>query len=365
LSDQSEFDLSLVNGLKTLEVGGPTLFAGAFYAAIADGVNEDDVNLFTMTVFPLASDDRQEGDPFVVPVGPAAGLTLGSYVRRHGAHLHGMADGMFGLVFASHCLEHFVDPLGALFEWDRVLAPGGFLLLVLPHARHTFDFFRGPVSVQELFWLHNANATTDEDLLSQRAQRVLRQLVYAQGVDPGAEKEGSVDGTRSGVGVGVSAVVGDNSGVDAVSGSSQGGTAAAAAAAHLPPGVGEGHPGDRASLEAVVFGRCPAVSAADVLAVNGPVAAEDLLRRQGDCRSHPTPSRDQLREPPPPRAPRPPARPSVSGGLVNEAELHWHVFDFNLLEELVTGCLGYELRFRAFQAPFHQIILAQKPPLAL
>jgi ADP-heptose:LPS heptosyltransferase len=42
-------------------------------------------------------------------------------------------DGLFDFIFSSHLLEHIADTRGALTEWMRVIKPGGFLVLYLPH----------------------------------------------------------------------------------------------------------------------------------------------------------------------------------------------------------------------------------------
>lgn len=36
--------------------------------------------------------------------------------------------------FSSHCLEHLVDPVGALMHWITALKPGGVLFVYLPHS---------------------------------------------------------------------------------------------------------------------------------------------------------------------------------------------------------------------------------------
>ncbi|MCX4155012.1 MULTISPECIES: methyltransferase domain-containing protein [Paraburkholderia] len=48
-------------------------------------------------------------------------------------------------LIANHVLEHFDDPVGAVIEWLRVLAPAGRLLITLPNYRNNqFDFRRRP-----------------------------------------------------------------------------------------------------------------------------------------------------------------------------------------------------------------------------
>ncbi len=49
---------------------------------------------------------------------------------------------------------------------------------------------------------------------------------------------------------------------------------------------------------------------------------------------------------------------------VDENMGHWHVWDFDLLQEAVEGCLGYDLEVMTLQDPWHQIVLAQKPSSA-
>jgi ADP-heptose:LPS heptosyltransferase/predicted SAM-dependent methyltransferase len=68
------------------------------------------------------------------------------------------ADDAFDFVYSSHLLEHIVDTEAVLREWLRVLSPGGYLVLYLPHKEfypnigeaggnpdHKHDFLPGDV----------------------------------------------------------------------------------------------------------------------------------------------------------------------------------------------------------------------------
>lgn len=46
--------------------------------------------------------------------------------------MEGVPDGSFDFVFASHCLEHLVDPATGLRNWLRILKPGGHLVISVP-----------------------------------------------------------------------------------------------------------------------------------------------------------------------------------------------------------------------------------------
>ncbi len=61
---------------------------------------------------------------------------------REATALDGIADGAYDVVLSSHTLEHVANPLQALSEWQRVVATGGQLVLVVPHLENTFDHRR-------------------------------------------------------------------------------------------------------------------------------------------------------------------------------------------------------------------------------
>lgn len=47
--------------------------------------------------------------------------------------LLGVPDHKYDFVYSSHCLEHMGNPFVALRNWWRVVKPGGYLIVYLPH----------------------------------------------------------------------------------------------------------------------------------------------------------------------------------------------------------------------------------------
>ena len=58
--------------------------------------------------------------------------------------------GTFDACIASHALEHIPDPIGLLTSLERVLAPEGYVSLVIPDKRYCFDYYKPLSSVGEL-----------------------------------------------------------------------------------------------------------------------------------------------------------------------------------------------------------------------
>jgi ubiquinone/menaquinone biosynthesis C-methylase UbiE len=120
---------------KGLEIGGPSsLFSlkGYFpvylYAGAIDGVNFSTETLWEGSL--------QEGNNY------RWHRKTGYQYIREATDLAGIADESYDVVLSCHSLEHVANPLKALYEWKRVLKPGGILVLVLPDKRYTFDVNR-------------------------------------------------------------------------------------------------------------------------------------------------------------------------------------------------------------------------------
>lgn len=50
-----------------------------------------------------------------------------------------VGDASFDFVVAAHVIEHMRNPIGALKHWVRAVVPGGFVYLIVPDKRQTFD----------------------------------------------------------------------------------------------------------------------------------------------------------------------------------------------------------------------------------
>ena len=69
----------------------------------------------------------------------------------------------YGVIFNSHVLEHIANPLKAIKSWKKNLAPGGYLLLILPYKKNTFDHRRKLTSFAHLLEDYT-NQTKEDDM---------------------------------------------------------------------------------------------------------------------------------------------------------------------------------------------------------
>ncbi len=96
----------------------------------------------------LKARSRRERDGFFEKYIRGRGIDIGcgtdpltpdvmKYDRIHGSRdaqmLPEVQDEQFDFVYSSHCLEHLHNPIIGLMNWWRVLKPGGFLIVTVPH----------------------------------------------------------------------------------------------------------------------------------------------------------------------------------------------------------------------------------------
>jgi SAM-dependent methyltransferase len=70
-------------------------------------------------------------------------------------------DRSYDFVFSSHVIEHFPDPIKALFEWVRVARR--YVVVIAPHRNRTFDIDNPLTPVTELIERHRDGFTSDVD----------------------------------------------------------------------------------------------------------------------------------------------------------------------------------------------------------
>jgi SAM-dependent methyltransferase len=70
-------------------------------------------------------------------------------------------DNSYDFVFSSHVIEHFPDPIKALYEWVRVARR--YVVVIAPHRDRTFDADRPLTTVEELARRHRTDFASEED----------------------------------------------------------------------------------------------------------------------------------------------------------------------------------------------------------
>ncbi len=132
-----------LKGKSGLEIGGPSsLFSIKGYLPVylfAGSI--DGVNFSTETVW---EGQIHEGENYKWH------RKSGHQYIREATDLTGIAEERYDFVLSCHSLEHVANPLKALYEWKRVLKPGGVLILVLPDKRYTFDVGRPYTRMEHL-----------------------------------------------------------------------------------------------------------------------------------------------------------------------------------------------------------------------
>jgi SAM-dependent methyltransferase len=131
-----------VRGKEGLEIGGPSPIFRRWHCLplYEDIARLDNCDFSERTVW------ADHGAEYRFrPDKPAGRVYL-----SEGSDLHDIPDRSYDFILSSHNLEHFANPVKALNEWQRLLRPGGALILVLPDYRKTFDHRRMPTPVQHM-----------------------------------------------------------------------------------------------------------------------------------------------------------------------------------------------------------------------
>ncbi len=149
--------IAAVENRRGIEIGGPSrVFARGGMLPLYPRVSRlDNVNFASQTAWEAGLRDR--GD-FKFDAGKPSGCQF----LREATCLTGLDDNSYDFVLSSHCLEHVANPLAALHEWRRIVRPGGFLILVLPDPRRSFDHAR-PVTTMDHLRADFTQRTGEDD----------------------------------------------------------------------------------------------------------------------------------------------------------------------------------------------------------
>ncbi|MBP6034000.1 MAG: class I SAM-dependent methyltransferase [Candidatus Moranbacteria bacterium] len=67
-------------------------------------------------------------------------------------------------VISAHVIEHFPDPIKALKEWYRIVKPGGYIFMIVPHKERTFDRDLSRTTLQEIIDRHEGRIQPEPNI---------------------------------------------------------------------------------------------------------------------------------------------------------------------------------------------------------
>jgi len=147
---------SQFNGKIGVEIGGPSpsfsirsYFPVYLFAKRIDGVNFSTTTIWEGTI--------SEGENFSYYKNKK-----GFQYIAEATNLSKIGNSKYDFVLSCHSLEHTANTLKALKEWNRILRNNGYLILVLPNKKFTFDEYR-PVTTFEHLREDLINNTDETD----------------------------------------------------------------------------------------------------------------------------------------------------------------------------------------------------------
>lgn len=163
-----------LRGKSGIEIGGPSAVFSRWYRPlpIYRSIGSLDNCVFSASTVWASHSDTYAYHPAKTP---------GKFVLCDGSDISSVANGSYDFVLSSHNLEHFANPIKALKEWERIVRPGGKLVLVLPHYTKTFDHRRTPTPVSHM--VDDFNRDLQESDL-EHVPEIL--ALHDRSLDPGA-----------------------------------------------------------------------------------------------------------------------------------------------------------------------------------
>ncbi|MHB9101605.1 MAG: methyltransferase domain-containing protein [Sulfuricella sp.] len=148
---------SLFVGKTGIEIGGPSqvFTRGGMFPVYPIAGHLDNCNFGNVTVW---EGDIKQGQTFQFDRRKPAGRQYIIEATAMGC----LNSGAYDFVLSSHVLEHVANPILALFEWKRLLADNGILVLLLPDRNRTFDHRRPVTTMEHLIADYKAGRAEDD-----------------------------------------------------------------------------------------------------------------------------------------------------------------------------------------------------------
>ena len=170
-----------VRGKHGLEIGGPSQTFQRMVPVYSSVASLDNCVFSTETIW---EGKREDGGPFNYFHGKPGRNRIVDAVE-----LAGVTDGEYDFILSCHSLEHIANPIKALQNWRRV-APG-YLILILPYYRETFDHRRSPTAIEHM--IEDFERNIGEDDLTHLTEAItlsdLSRLTLADGLTLDRAKE--------------------------------------------------------------------------------------------------------------------------------------------------------------------------------
>jgi SAM-dependent methyltransferase len=146
-----------LSGKHGLEIGGPSPIFSASgqipvypLARVIDNCNFSSDTVWEGTI------NSSQGFAFDLTKLPGA-----QYIAN-GSSMSFLPSNSRDFILSSHCIEHLANPIGALFEWKRILCDNGLLILVIPDKDRTFDHQRPVTPISHMIQdFHNSTPESD------------------------------------------------------------------------------------------------------------------------------------------------------------------------------------------------------------
>lgn len=139
MGKESKIAHKYLDGLKGIEIG-----AGAHNPFGLDTVN---VDLYSNTSYEKIQIDL-------------CGKSAKIDIVANGDNIP-VPDKSYDFVVSSHVIEHFINPIKALYEWERIARK--YIFMVIPHKDRTFDKDRPLTDISEIVDIYFLNIPNNVD----------------------------------------------------------------------------------------------------------------------------------------------------------------------------------------------------------